>query len=165
MNINVEIAKDSNHWNQYNQKIHQIIVEITEKIISRYSNFSQVKELELSILLTNSTKIQSLNNKFRKKNKPTNVLSFPDLEINWRSISSFQPNTDYVYLGDIAFCYEIIKEEAKFKSISFYDHFTHLAIHSILHLLGYDHINEEDAHIMESIEIEVLKFFSISSPY
>jgi probable rRNA maturation factor len=70
-----------------------------------------------------------------------------------------------MYLGDIAFSYQVIKEEALLKSIDFQDYFKHLLIHAILHLIGYNHENDEEAQIMETIEIEILDSFGIESPY
>jgi probable rRNA maturation factor len=70
-----------------------------------------------------------------------------------------------MYLGDIASSYQTIKHEATLKSIGFQDHFKHLVIHAILHLIGYDHMNEEESKAMENIEIEVLDSFGIDSPY
>ena len=70
-----------------------------------------------------------------------------------------------MYLGDIAFGYEVIALEAKNKLISFQDHFKHLVIHAILHLIGYDHIKDKDAQAMESLEIQILEGIGIKSPY
>jgi probable rRNA maturation factor len=70
-----------------------------------------------------------------------------------------------MYLGDVAFCYSKIKQEAADQNISFKDHFIHLFVHSILHLLGFDHDNEEDADVMESLEVDILKDLFIASPY
>lgn len=165
MNIVVEIAQEYKKWNKYPELNSDCFAEILERVLLRYPNFSEIQEIELSILLTNDTKMQSLNNEFRNQNKTTNVLSFPDVQIDWRKIVEFEVNQDYMYLGDIAFSYQIITEEAILKSISFEDHFKHLLIHAILHLLGYDHMNDEEANIMEAIEIEILNIFAINSPY
>ena len=165
MNIIVEIAKELDEWDNYPEIDEHLFSEIASMILSRYQNFSVVKEFELSILLAGNKQMQSLNGKFRKKDKATNVLSFPDVEIDWRKIVEFIPDNDYMYLGDIAFGYEVIDLEAKNKLISFQDHFKHLVIHAILHLIGYDHIKDDDAEAMESIEIEILEAISIKSPY
>jgi probable rRNA maturation factor len=165
MNITVEIAKECKDWNKCPRLNSEFFSEIMYRILSRYTNFTKVKEIELSVLLADESKIRSLNQEFRGQDKETNVLSFPDLEIDWHQIVEFPINTDYMYLGDIAFCYSVIDQEAKEKSISFYDHFKHLTIHAILHLIGYDHIEAEDAEVMESLEIQILKSFGISSPY
>ena len=165
MNIIVEIAKELDEWDNYPEIDELLFSEIASMVLSRYSNFSIVKEFELSILLAGNKQMQSLNGQFRKKDKATNVLSFPDVEIDWRKIVEFTPDSDYMYLGDIAFGYEVIALEAKNKLISFQDHFKHLVIHAILHLIGYDHIKDDDAEAMESIEIEILESNSIKSPY
>lgn len=166
MQIVIEIATESHDWDLHADIINkELFTKLTSKILSRYPNFSSVYEIELSILLTDNNRMLELNQEFREKTKPTNVLSFPDIEIDWRNILAFKPNNDYMYLGDIGFGYETIKEEAQNKSISFYDHFCHLAIHAILHLLGYNHILSDEAEIMENIEIELLNSFDIKSPY
>ncbi len=165
MNITVEIAKELDEWDNYPEIDERLFSEITSIILARYNNFLNVTEFELSILLTSNKQMQSLNNQFRNMDKATNVLSFPDIEIDWRKIVEFIPGSDYMYLGDIAFGYEVIALEAKNKLISFQDHFKHLVIHAILHLIGYDHIKDEDARAMESIEIEVLEDIGIKSPY
>jgi len=165
MNFTVEIAQDNRHWSEVKKINERLFVEILDRILMRYPNFAKVAELELSVLLTDDSKMKSLNKEFRGNDKATNVLSFPDLKINWRKIVEFPVNMNYMYLGDIAFCYQVILEESNKNSICFLDHFKHLAVHAILHLIGYDHIEESDALEMESIEIEILKSFNIASPY
>lgn len=165
MNIVVELAQEYKEWDNYLDLNAGSLAEIVERILSRYPNFSKIENVELSILLTDDAKIKSLNKEFRNKDKATNVLSFPDTEIDWRKIVEFKVDKDYMYLGDIAFSYQMITREATFKSISFQDHFKHLLIHAILHLIGYDHMNDEEANIMEAIEVEILNSFAINSPY
>ena len=165
MNIIVEIAQEHKEWDQYSELNPEYFAQIVERVLSRYPNFSRVQEVELSVLLTDNTKIKLLNNEFRGKDKATNVLSFPDIEIDWRRIVEFEVDSEYMYLGDIAFSYQVIKEESSLKSIDFQDYFKHLLIHAILHLIGYDHMEEDEANAMETIEVEVLDSFSIVSPY
>ena len=165
MNIKVEIASELDDWYLFKEINTYLISYITKNIINRYRNLKILKKIELSILLTDDKKMLSLNSEFRGVEKTTNVLSFQDLEINWRHLLEFKPDADYVYLGDIAFGYETIKKEAKKKQISFGDHFKHLLVHAILHLIGYDHIEDEEAQIMEALEIEILGNYNIKSPY
>jgi len=165
MNIIVEIAQEHKEWDQYSELNPEYFAQIVERVLSRYPNFSGVQEVELSVLLTDNTKIKLLNNEFRGKDKATNVLSFPDIEIDWRRIVEFEVDSEYMYLGDIAFSYQVIKEESSLKSIDFQDYFKHLLIHAILHLIGYDHMHDEEAEVMEAIEIEILNSFGIKSPY
>lgn len=165
MKILVEIAEEHTGWKNHSEINTEYFAQIVKRILSRYPNFAKVKELELSVLLTEDTKIKSLNNEFRGKDKDTNILSFPDMEIDWQRIVEFDVDPEYMYLGDIACSYQTIAKEATLKAISFQDHFTHLVIHAILHLIGYDHMNDEEASAMEAIEIEVLDSFGITSPY
>lgn len=165
MNIKIEIATELDDWNSRKEINLSLISDITKNIISRYKNLKVVQEIELSVLLTDDKKMLSLNSEFRGVEKATNVLSFQDLEINWRHLLEFKPDADYMYLGDIAFGYETIKKEAEGKQISFEDHFKHLLVHAILHLIGYDHIEDEEAQIMEALEIEILSNYNIKPPY
>lgn len=110
------------------------------------------KQLEVSVLFTDQSHIRKLNRDYRGKDSPTNVLSFP--------------NDGDSILGDIVLCYDIVKQEAIEQGKDFYDHLTHLTVHSILHLLGYDHISDQEAEEMESIEIKILyNEFGIKNPY
>ena len=165
MKFVVEIAVDLDDWHKHTVGINEILFNsILSKILLRYPNFAIVKSLELSILLTSDATMATLNKEFRGQDKATNVLSFPDMEMNWRQLDEFVPDVNY-YLGDIAFGYETLKREAQERSISIYEHFKHLTVHSVLHLLGYDHQTDEDANIMESIEIEILEDLGVKSPY
>ena len=113
-------------------------------------------EQHLSILLTDNETIQRLNQQFRGKDKPTNVLSFPPHD-------SLIP--DHQTLGDLAFSFDVIKDEAAKDHKSFLNHMTHLTIHGILHLQGYDHIQDEEAEEMENLEIDLLSTLNIPNPY
>lgn len=106
---------------------------------------------ELSIVFSHDSEIQSLNKTFRHQDKPTNVLSFP----------SDEPQE----LGDIILAYETVRREAKALNISMTHHTIHLIIHGFLHLLGYDHEKENEAKIMEKLEINILKQLNIDNPY
>ena len=106
------------------------------------------KEYQVSIEIVDEKTSQQLNNDYRGKDKPTNVLSFP-LEL-----------PDYIdepLLGDLAICAEVVKKEAKEQNKKEVDHWAHLTIHGTLHLLGFDHIQDEEAEEMEAIEIAILK--------
>ncbi len=119
------------------------------------------------VLACSGEKIKELNAQFRGKNNTTNVLSFPSKAGNYatKSISKFKASTDPFELGDIAIAYEVCKKEAGVSKIKFEDHVYHLIIHSVLHLLGYDHEEEKNAAEMEKIEVQVLANLGISNPY
>ena len=107
----------------------------------------------LTVLLSNDRRLKSLNRDFRGKDKATNVLSFPAAA-----------NSDD-YWGDVALALGVTRREAKAADKSFADHATHLVVHGILHLAGYDHIRAGDAKVMEALEIKILKRFGIANPY
>ena len=111
---------------------------------------------ELVVRLVSPIEIQALNKEYRSKNQVTNVLSFSSdipLEIG-ESI-----------LGDVVICVDVIREEAILGGKAFSDHLSHITIHGILHLLGYDHADLPSANKMEGIEIEFLKKIGVNNPY
>lgn len=109
------------------------------------------KKSEVSIVLTNDKEIHELNRKYRNIDKPTNVLSF---ELG-----------DDILLGDIYISLDTVMREAKDMNITVEEHTAHMVVHGVLHLLGYDHIKDDEAIIMESKEIKVLKKLGIKNPY
>lgn len=112
------------------------------------------KSFYISIYLTNNDKIKQINSEFRKIDKVTNVLSFPqDVE---RMISK---SKKHHILGDIVISLEKISMEAIEQRKSFWDHLLHIIIHSILHLFGYDHQNDREAFLMEKKEKQILAKF------
>jgi probable rRNA maturation factor len=118
------------------------------------------RDIELSVVLTDDKTVQTLNAEYRGKDKPTNVLSFATLEGD-----DPLPPEGPVHIGDIVLAFETLAREASDLQKPLRDHLTHLLVHGALHLLGYDHENDSDANIMESLEITVLETFSIENPY
>ena len=106
----------------------------------------------LTVLLGSDAKLKTLNHDFRGKNKPTNVLSFPAAGEDG-------------YRGDIAIAYGVAAREAKAAGKSLTDHASHLVVHGILHLAGYDHERNADAKVMEALEVKILKKLGILDPY
>jgi probable rRNA maturation factor len=108
---------------------------------------------ELTILLANDDRLKALNEKFRGKSAPTNVLSFE---------SSSRGDG---YLGDIAIAFGVTSREAAAAEKPLSHHAAHLVVHGVLHLLGYDHEIEADARVMEALEVDVLAKMGIGDPY
>ena len=108
-------------------------------------------ESEVSIILTNDSEIHALNREYRGKDTPTNVLSF---ELG-----------DDVLLGDIYISFDTVMQQAKTENITMENHTAHMVVHGVLHLIGYDHLNDRQAKKMESKEIEALKKIGIKNPY
>lgn len=111
---------------------------------------------ELSIVLTNDEEQRSLNRNWRGKDMSTNVLSFPQIE-------PFAPVSGL--LGDIVLARETLEREAEDQGVSFSNHFAHLLVHGFLHILGYDHLEEDQALVMEGLETQVLAAMGIPDPY
>jgi probable rRNA maturation factor len=118
-------------------------------------------DAELAVMLTDDTGIQTLNSNWRGIDKPTNVLSFPALQPTGPRGDDDAPRM----LGDIAIAYETTRREADDERKPFNDHLSHLAVHGFLHLIGYDHENDDDAEAMEALEQEILAHLGIPDPY
>ncbi len=111
---------------------------------------------EICIALSNDAHVQELNQQWRQIDKPTNVLSFPQIE-PFASLEGM--------LGDIILGLETVENEAKNNQLAFSDHLTHLVVHGFVHILGYDHQNDKEADQMESMEIKILNNLKIANPY
>ena len=143
--IKADIISDYSSWKRIIKRPREYISKRL-KILSRVPSFKK-KNHEFSILLTNDKRMRHLNLKFRKKNKTTDVLSFP-LKIKEKK---------KLYIGDIAISYEIVKERAKESNFSL--EFDKMWIHGYLHLVGYDHKKFNDFKIMVRKEKLILKYF------
>lgn len=116
----------------------------------------QHDDVELTVRIVDIAESQSLNKQYRNKDKPTNVLSFPfevpdGIELN--------------LLGDLVICADIVSKEAKAQHKTVQAHWAHMLVHGCLHLLGYDHINNDDAEHMETLEIDILAKLGFNNPY
>ncbi len=122
-------------------------------------------QVEVSFLFTTDTEVQLLNKNFRNKDQPTNVLSFPDTELTSENLKSALMFGEPLSLGDIALAEDTILKEAIAQKKTAIDHLTHLILHGILHLLGYDHVVDSEAEQMEQYEIKLLAELGIQNPY
>ena len=119
-------------------------------------NEEEISNSSVNLKILGNTDIQQLNKKYRKINNPTNVLSFTNEDIS-KSITGD--------LGDIAISYEYLQKESYQQNKKFDDHFIHMLIHAVYHILGFDHKNDEMAKLMEIKEIKILKKLNINNPY
>lgn len=167
MKVNADLIINEAHWRNH-RNINAKYVSKTIKSIL-YNEFfiaqQPIDQVEVALLLTNDFEMQNLNLKYRKINKPTNVLSFPDQIINWQELLKRKILDNNVYLGDIAFGHQTMFTEAMNQDKSFINHFTHLLVHSVLHLLGFDHNDFQETLVMERLEIQLLQRLGIASPY
>ena len=121
------------------------------------------RPVEISVTLSSDEQVRALNAKWRGKDKPTNVLSFPmadERDLGTASVSGTE-----LLLGDIILARGVCEAEAADKGVTLQDHAVHLVVHGTLHLLGHDHGEERDAADMEAREVRALKRLGISNPY
>lgn len=111
---------------------------------------------ELTIRIVDEAEITALNRDYRSKDKATNVLSFP---------ADLPDHIDLPLLGDLVICAAVVKREAEAQHKTINDHWAHMVIHGTLHLLGYDHTGDDEAEIMEGLEIDALATLHIANPY
>ena len=151
----IEFNHQSDKWKHHldEDKIQQVVDASLRLVYGPFESY------ELSVVLADDNFIQGLNKQYMGKDKPTNVLSFPQYE-------DFQEIEEEMgHLGDIVLAFETVEREAVERDISFQDHLMHLVAHSVLHLLGYDHIEDEDAALMQAAEVKILEQFEIENPY
>ncbi|MEK6734430.1 MAG: rRNA maturation RNase YbeY [Pseudomonadota bacterium] len=162
--LNIDINMEYNKWESCND-LDDYIIRIATYVFDKFEIKSYADQIEFTILFVNDEYIQEVNSHFRSKNSPTNCLSFPLYKIKEGKIKKNQFLRKVANLGDVIFAYDVILEESKTENKNFYDHFSHLLIHSLLHLLGFDHIRKDEAIHMEKLEEEFLSYFNIQSPY
>ena len=111
---------------------------------------------EVALVIIDQDAMQAFNAKYRDKDKPTNVLSFP---------AGFENEEGVLNLGDILLCAPVIERESQEQHKRNTDHWAHMTIHGMLHLQGYDHEHREEAETMENLEVEILNQLGIANPY
>ena len=134
--------------------------DIVQRAIAAAASFVELpaNETEVAVMLTDDARVRELNREWRGQDKATNVLSFPAAQPPGETP---QP----LMLGDIAIAYETTRSEAEAEGKPFQNHLSHLAIHGFLHLLGYDHLDDDEAEEMEGLERDILATLGIADPY
>jgi probable rRNA maturation factor len=118
--------------------------------------FDSTNTVEVCVRVVDEMESQTLNSQYRGKHSPTNVLSFP---------ANLPKDIPVCHLGDIVICAGVVKREAEQQGKEARAHWAHMVVHGTLHLLGYDHINDADASIMESLETKILTGLLFPPPY
>ncbi len=150
--LNIEISRNTDGWpDALDARAEQAVRAALTQSKAKVTGPS-----ELSIVLTDDDEQRVLNRDWRGIDKSTNVLSFPQIE-------PFGPVSGL--LGDIILARETLVREAEEQGVSFDDHFTHLVVHGFLHLLGYDHIDDDEALAMEGLETQILASLGVADPY
>jgi probable rRNA maturation factor len=136
-------------------------VPVTDNTLTQWATLAIKTECtsgELTLRIVDATEITQLNHQYRKQNKATNVLAFP-------ANLPTDVSLEFPLLGDIIICPAVLQEECISLQIPLTMHWAHIVIHGVLHLLGYDHVQEEDAMVMQALEIELLAQLGFDSPY
>ena len=137
--------------------VFEYVASLDHELLAKKCAFS------LNVCLSDDEAVHKLNKEFRGMDKPTNVLSFANIDDDffWDTLDE----VDEAELGDIILAFETLVREAQEKNISVYAHYCHLLVHGFLHLLGFDHQEDEEAEEMENLEVDILASFSIDNPY
>lgn len=154
MSLTVVVQPRVDRWKTLLKPYGKTIHNACEAALDGSGLPSKLK-LEVSVVLADDTFIRELNRDYRGKNKATNVLSFPNEDFS----------QDDPHIGDLVLALETIEDEAKKQHKTFRDHTTHLLVHGMLHLLGYDHEDDKEGDEMEAKEIKILKKLDITNPY
>ena len=154
--MKLEIEVDRVAWKELPdpEALLRSAARATESVLGK-----DLSDTVLTIALATDEEVAELNQRWRNKNKPTNVLSFPatrDMPL---------PPDELRPLGDIMLAAGVVHREAQQQAKSLAEHSVHLAVHGILHIMGYDHINEAEANEMERLEIDILGELGIANPY
>ena len=166
----IDIVVKSKKWAEI-KNVENFVEKTIQKIIPLTDLKKILKKnfiLEISVSLVSDLQMKKINLEFRGKNKATNVLSFPALDenlIRQIGLKKLAGADEYLFLGDIIIAFETLKKESLAQKKKFHDHLIHLNLHSILHLIGYDHEEEKMAKIMEDLEVRILKKLKIKDPY
>jgi probable rRNA maturation factor len=160
----IEVSYDPVYWPE--ESLGHF-AKISVKLLDHIDREFALDGVLISLLLCGDDRIQHLNSQFRGKDRPTNVLSFPQLDDDLFGDNALaaknQPNK--IFFGEIAIARETVMAQADELGIEINDHLAHLFVHGVIHLLGYDHENDRNATEMEALEVAILAAFSIANPY
>tara|TARA_R110001592_G_scaffold16881_9_gene71607 strand:+ start:31491 stop:31976 length:486 start_codon:yes stop_codon:yes gene_type:complete len=156
--LEIDIAVQDERWTDIVPNIESFTNIVVSKALSGL--LTAIDHADISIVLVDDTFIRDLNKNYRGKDKATNVLSFPQTEPN-----TLENPTPLCSLGDIIIAFETIQRESEEQNKTMTDHYAHMLVHGCLHLLHFDHEDDQEAEIMEAREIDILKTLNIKNPY
>ncbi|MEE6207577.1 MAG: rRNA maturation RNase YbeY [Alphaproteobacteria bacterium] len=169
MQINLQIETEEPRWLEAISDIDAIMQNVknaTFDYVAMHENIDVLKAdkpIIVNVCLSNDAHVWQLNRDFRNQDKPTNVLSFANVDFDDFDAQN-EPFAE-IELGDIIIAYETMVREAETENITLYAHFCHLLVHGFLHILGFDHIEDDEAEYMESFEKAILQSIGIANPY
>lgn len=166
--INIEVDTASAKWKNAFPKMKRKIeyAAAAAFMFARKPASFQGRTLDISITLTTDARVRKLNRDYLGKDKPTNVLSFPQLALAGKARTKLPRDKALpLALGDIVLAFETTRREAKEQDKKLEAHTLHLVVHGMLHILGYDHMNDRDANSMEKTERDILAAMGYDDPY
>ncbi len=131
-------------------------VENIELWISAALQSDELNQAEVSVYIVDEAESQELNAQYRGKDKPTNVLSFP---------ADIPDEVGVPLLGDLVICAPVVEREAQEQGKTLEAHWAHMLVHGTLHLLGYDHVEDDEADVMEALETRLITQLNFPAPY
>ena len=162
----LHIIIEDPRWKKALPKVESEVRRTAEQVLKTLKVDLAKALAEVTFNLTDDVGIQFLNKAYRKKDKPTNVLSFPHMAVKPPQFKALK-NTAKIpqLLGDVIISLDTVRAEAKAQEKSLSDHLAHMVVHGLCHLLGYDHEKEKEAEEMERLEARILKQLGIANPY
>ena len=160
MDLEIDIEEPwlpATDWADLTQRALEALVEVAPELDN--------PRLVASVLFTSDAEVHVLNREWRAKDKPTNVLSFPMIQPDLLEAVTQNSDDGEVILGDIVLAHQVCVAEAAERGVSVEDHATHLIVHGVLHLLGYDHMEDAAAEAMEDMERAALASLGLHDPY
>ncbi|MBL0372670.1 rRNA maturation RNase YbeY [Rhizobium sp. KVB221] len=159
--LDIQLGVEAGQWPS-----EDALTDFSKRVLENAATFLATSEkqpflkqpVEISLVFTDDEDIRGINAEWRGQDKPTNVLSFPAFPLT----PGGKPGP---MLGDIILAEETLRREALDLGKSFDDHLTHLLVHGFLHLFGYDHMTDEEAEVMEGLEIRILAELGLENPY
>lgn len=153
--VALDIGRDSALWDALPEA--EALVEAATAAAFAEAELIHLPGAELSVTLADDARVKALNAEWRGQDKPTNVLTFPAVEPD--------ETADAPMLGDVILAFETVDREAREEGKSLPDHVSHLVVHGVLHLFGYDHLDDDEAEEMEALETRILARLGVSDPY
>ena len=166
MKVDINIVRAAGDWpGGMEPRIEQAVLAALNGARRRQAFSTYAPGFELAVILSDDAGIREMNRAYRGVDKPTNVLSFAQLDEERQGADFIRPPGIPVILGDVVIAYTTTMREAARDARDFIDHLCHLVVHGVLHLAGFDHIYDDEAGLMENLEREVLAEMGIRNPY
>jgi probable rRNA maturation factor len=161
--IKINYIYSCNAWKKVDFDLKALTTQVSKLALKESDVTNHLNKVEFTLNLSDDEELKLLNSEFMGKDNPTNVLSFPSHELKVGNQEGYKHMDNYI--GDIAVSFSRIHIESYEQNKELKNHYAHMIVHAILHLIGYDHQKEDEAHLMEAREIKILEALGIKNPY